>query len=199
MSNNIRFYRRLKKISQRELADEMGVSPAYISQVENNKTIPNEEFKEKISLKLKEDKDKIFNSNISRSPYMEVIELLIKNTDYDTLKWAYIDNSDINNYPKELIILSQEYGFDYAEFEDCTDIYVTVSKLSSKYLISIDVAKKLYSLNADKKGLRLIADNNTSVYFEPLNKLVEAIENNISYDEEMIQNIDELKSLLDEE
>lgn len=60
MSNNVKYFRNLKKVTQEELAKEVGISRTYLSYVETNKQNPTIEISLRIAKALGEKVDKIF-------------------------------------------------------------------------------------------------------------------------------------------
>lgn len=63
MTNNLKRYRTLKGVTQIELAEILGVSKDYISQIERGKKNPGFKLAKKISNVLEETVDKIFFEN----------------------------------------------------------------------------------------------------------------------------------------
>lgn len=89
--NNLEFYRKKKNISQRELGRQIGVSGAFISQLENNLNTPSTETLNKIAEVLEVDPDKLNLMNEENESYnplhYNLITLLIKSTNKNLINW----------------------------------------------------------------------------------------------------------------
>lgn len=92
IGENLAFYRRKKGLTQKQIAESVGLSITFISQIENGLSKPSDENLKKIAdalgvlpsdLKSDGDLKKIKNENI------ELIKLLIKLTREDKIKWDY--------------------------------------------------------------------------------------------------------------
>lgn len=60
MKNNLYKYRKKLKIPQRILADDVGISRVYLSNIENGKAKPSVEIAYKIALRLNQTVEEIF-------------------------------------------------------------------------------------------------------------------------------------------
>ena len=85
IGENIAYYRKIQGLSQRKLADDLKVSNTYISQIENDKTIPNNEMLKKIADKLKV-KIEDLQSETSREDD-KIVSLLLELTKKNKIKW----------------------------------------------------------------------------------------------------------------
>lgn len=85
IGKNIAYHRKIQGLSQRKLADELGVSNTYISQIENEKTSPNNKMLEKISkvlgVKTEDLKDK------AQKEDDKIVSLLLELTKKNKIKW----------------------------------------------------------------------------------------------------------------
>lgn len=100
--NNLEFYRKKKNMSQRELGRQIGVSGAFISQIENNLNTPSLETLNKIAEVLEVSPEKLNLIDDNNEPFnplhQKLITLLINSTDKNVIAWNDGDNEEFITY-----------------------------------------------------------------------------------------------------
>lgn len=125
LGKNISHYRRLKGITQKELAEKTGLSRSFISQIENGTNTPSGDSLFKISNILGVTVDELKSND--KSPLMEVINLLNKLTEKEIIKWDWWDKnldydqmvvfeSEINK-TKYIFVYIRSYEIDSNSYE----------------------------------------------------------------------------------
>lgn len=82
LAENIRYYRKQKKLTQEELAEKAGTAANYIGTIEIGKKFPSPKMIEKIAAALSIDELSLFSTNIyniSEKEITDIEENLIKN------------------------------------------------------------------------------------------------------------------------
>lgn len=105
---NVKYYRRLNNLSQEELAQKVGVTRAYISQIENGKGIPSEELLAGIAKNLNTAVTALNSVSPASPKERTILEILIAKTKDRTLKWEkYAKIKDVEkNY--DIVFLALE-------------------------------------------------------------------------------------------
>lgn len=146
IGENLAFYRRKKGLTQKQIADSVGLSITFISQIENGLSKPSDENLKKIAdflgvlpsdLKSDGDLKKIKDENI------ELIKLLTKLTREDKIKWDYereiIDNLDIYYYVQnKYIIYNLVYRLNVNNQLDYVNLIIDDKKSSKETQIFAD-------------------------------------------------------------
>lgn len=113
--NNLKFYRKRKNISQRELAQQIGVSEAFISQLENSLNTPSIKTLNKIAGVLEVDPDELnlINKEIKYESLEGKEELKFELYDWFKSKGLSVSEAlDLINLTKTEIILAREAEID---------------------------------------------------------------------------------------
>lgn len=92
LNENIKKYRKLMGITQKELADMVGISGAFMSLIEKGTNKPSEDNLKKIANALSISVDNLLQEETT-SPTIELLGLLIKLTDNKKIKWKLLNDN----------------------------------------------------------------------------------------------------------
>lgn len=98
LGENLAFFRRKKKYTQKELAEKIGVTPSFISHIENGISSPSDETLIKISKELSISLDSLRGGNDVVNENIQLIKLLSDLTLDQKIKWEFtqeVINSDV--------------------------------------------------------------------------------------------------------
>src|SRR5699024_245473 len=98
LGENLAFFRRKKKYTQKELAEKIGVTPSFISQIENGISSPSDETLIKISKELSISLDSLRGGNDVVNENIQLIKLLSDLTLEQKIKWEFtqeVINSEV--------------------------------------------------------------------------------------------------------
>lgn len=95
LGENLAFFRRKKKYTQKELAEKIGVTPSFISHIENGISSPSDETLIKISNELGISLDSLRGGNELVNENIQLIKLLSDLTLDLKIKWKF--TSDVIN------------------------------------------------------------------------------------------------------
>lgn len=111
IGENLTFYRKTRKLTQKQLSERTGLSIAFISQIENNISKPSEENLKKLADSLDlSPSDLLVDESLKKqkNEYIDLIKLLIDLTKYKKLEWTedeeylidknYYRSNTINGY-----------------------------------------------------------------------------------------------------
>lgn len=169
IGDNIAFFRRKNGLTQKELANKVGLSVSFISHLENGISNPSNESLYKISNVLGVSPNELTDNGktYSKNEDNELVELLIKITEDEKIYWEKIDEpQDINTCVYEVIIKGTEYILSYNYKISNNEQYINYVKLdikinSSEYLdpivsesqddsLLINLIKTIENLERDK-------------------------------------------------
>ena len=191
LGENLAFFRRKKKYTQKELAEKIGVTPSFISHLENGISSPSDDTLMKISNELGVTVDSLISGNDGINEDIQLIKLLIDLTLESKIKWSYIPgsiNEETNVFTEdsysarhENMVFSLSYGFnnyvvnviDYVGLNICDE-----SKGYNETITSLDGKNEneyLLSLLDDIQGL----ERDKSPKFDIINSL-EKLKNDTS-------------------
>lgn len=177
LGENIKKIRIEKGLTQKELADKVGISGAFMSLIEKGANNPSDENLIKISDVLNVPID-ILKTKETENPTIELINLLIKLTEKNKIKWEITDyyNKEPNSF--RTTIKSVKYLIKFSTIRD---------KLSHNYFDT--------SLSIGDNDI--IKPINESEY-RAFEELYLSINSYLNYGEQVFKSIGDLKSLLDE-
>ncbi|KWZ77964.1 helix-turn-helix domain-containing protein [Anaerococcus tetradius] len=119
IGDNIAFFRRKKGITQKELAQKVGLSVSFISHLENDISNPSNESLSKISNILGVSNDDLLNNgkNCSKNEESELLLLLIDLTRNLKIQWEKLKVSDemYSGYFYRSIIQGSTYDLKFDE------------------------------------------------------------------------------------
>jgi len=98
LGENLAFFRRKKKYTQKELAEKIGVTPSFISHIENGISSPSDETLIKISKELSISLDSLRGGNDVVNENIQLIKLLSDLTLEQKIKWEFtqeVINSEV--------------------------------------------------------------------------------------------------------
>ena len=98
LGENLAFFRRKKKYTQKELAEKIGVTPSFISHIENGISSPSDETLIKISNELEISIDSLRGGNDVVNENIQLINLLSDLTLDLKIKWEFtqeVINSEV--------------------------------------------------------------------------------------------------------
>ena len=191
LGENLAFFRRKKKYTQKELAEKIGVTPSFISHIENGISSPSDETLMKISNELGVTVDSLISGNDGINEDIQLIKLLIDLTLDLKIKWTFVpglideetlaSDDDSYNAKHENMIFSLSYSFnkytgnaiDYVGLNICDE-----SKGYNETITSLDGRNEneyLLSLLDDIQGL----ERDKSPKFDIINSL-EKLKNDTS-------------------
>lgn len=117
VGENLTFYRKTRKLTQKQLSERTGLSIAFISQIENNISKPSEENLKKIADALDlSPSDLLVDESLKKqkNEYVELIKLLTDLTNYKKLEWTEDEEYLIDeNYYKSNVINGYFYALVY--------------------------------------------------------------------------------------
>lgn len=115
LSDNIKKYRQIQGLTQKQLADKVGISGAFMSLIEQGKNNPSDENLKKIAQVLGVSVEELTIEE-SNTPTEEIIKLLIELTEKEIISWT------LEDFGSDEIIKSTindvTYYFDYFGFEN---------------------------------------------------------------------------------
>ena len=91
LSDNIKKYRQIQGLTQKQLADKVGISGAFMSLIEQGKNNPSDENLKKIAQVLGVSVEELTIEE-SNTPTEEIIKLLIELTEKEIISWTVEDN-----------------------------------------------------------------------------------------------------------
>ena len=92
LGKNIAYYRRLKGLTQKALAEEVGITPSAMSRIESGTNTPTWENPEKIAQALEMPTKGLVDGSLDENeidPIRELIKGLAKATELDEIKWRF--------------------------------------------------------------------------------------------------------------
>ncbi|WP_311482236.1 helix-turn-helix transcriptional regulator [uncultured Anaerococcus sp.] len=93
LNENIKKYRQILGLTQKQLADIVGISGAFMSLIEQGKNNPSEENLKKIAEALNVSVEELTIEE-SNTPTEEILNLLIKLTENEIIGWSILDYGD---------------------------------------------------------------------------------------------------------
>lgn len=90
LSENIKKYRQIKNLTQKQLADKVGISGAFMSLIEQGKNNPSDENLKKIAQALDVSVEELTIEE-SSTPIEEILKLLIELTEKQIISWTIED------------------------------------------------------------------------------------------------------------
>lgn len=90
LSDNIKKYRQIQGLTQKQLADKVGISGAFMSLIEQGKNNPSDENLKKIARVLGVSVEELTIEE-SNTPTEEIIKLLIELTEKEIISWTVED------------------------------------------------------------------------------------------------------------
>ena len=128
IGKNLAFYRRKKGLTQKQIAESVGLSITFISQIENGLSNPSDENLKKIAECL--DVSVIDLKNVvPSSPIEELFALLIDLTEKEIIKWEISYDGDSSN---NFIMITDVKGVGYY-----FSFYPNIDHLNEKNSLSI--------------------------------------------------------------
>lgn len=120
LSDNIKKYRQMQGLTQKQLADKVGISGAFMSLIEQGKNNPSDENLKKIAQVLGVSVEELTIEE-SNTPIEEIIKLLIELTEKEIISWTVEDNgggdvsirTSIDNVQYYFYFVSLEYDMNY--------------------------------------------------------------------------------------
>lgn len=183
IGNNIKKYRKLKSLTQKELAEKVSISRSFMSQIEKGISNPSDENLKKIAECLDVSVNDL-KKDIDKSSLSKLLELLILGTSKQKIKWK-LEQKELNSdgiYIFKCIIKNVEYTF----VKILGDSTPCVPDVVGTCLI-IDDGLPAYAVG--------INGETEEEYFELLFNIIMIGEKD---DERINKSISDLKSLLDE-
>lgn len=177
LGENIKKIRIEKGLTQKELADKVGISGAFMSLIEKGANNPSDENLKKISDVLNVSVDDLKTREIE-TPTIELISLLIKLTEKNKIEWECVDY--INKKPISFRTKIKTINY-FILFNPSRDKYRHHSHQTRLEINDTEVIKPI----------------NESEYkaFEELHL---SINSYLTYGEQVFKSIGDLKSLLDD-
>lgn len=190
ISENIAFYRRKKGLTQKELAKKIGVSPAFISHLENGVSGASEDTLEKILNVLEIDKISLsvpadYDPYFDKKEDAQLVDLLIDMTINDKIFWNYKSRDAygiIETY--ETVINDIYYSITYP---------IETQQTDKNYFIWLDLC------NDDRKIYSIMTDNNGSKVHDKLLELIHSIWSIDRDKSPIFKIINDLEKIKDEE
>lgn len=183
INENIAYYRRKKGMTQKELADIIGVTPAFISHLENGVSSASDDTIDKINNALELNRYDLFipKDSLVLSDKIEIIKLveLIKElTVSKIIEWRISDNSFSNLYLEYFTTANGiNYYFHFTNDKDLSDdeeLFQLDISMNEKSICSITVANpnsKMYSLFIDLKNTILELEKTKNPLINIINDL----------------------------
>ncbi|MDU2131067.1 MAG: helix-turn-helix transcriptional regulator [Finegoldia magna] len=188
LNENIKRIREEKGMTQKQLADKVGISGAFMSLIEKGTNNPSEENLQKIANAL-DVPIEILLAAKNKTPEIELIEILIQLTKSNKIIWSIAQHGD------------EYYGPDPVK-------YVSIVNDTRYLIIHADVIplrlqNGLYYSNLKSDKIESVVRWGVSDEFkeisEKLTELWNAIELSVNGKSFIYDQIDELKKLLDED
>lgn len=176
LGENIKKHRIKQGLTQKQLADYVGISGAFMSLIEKGANNPSEENLEKIANVLKVSKDDLLADEYL-SPTSKLVNLLSDLTELGKIKWEINSNFDPTVYTTK--VKDNYYDFFFCEF---------------RTIESRDYSGTLIVINEEDE-IRPVNEKEYKA-FELLNNSIEAYFQN---GEQIFQSINDLESLLNED
>ena len=177
LGENIKDIRMEKGLTQKELADKVGISGAFMSLIEKGANNPSDENLIKIASVLNVSVDDL-KTRETETPTIELISLLIKLTEKNKIKWEIMDS-----------------------FNKKPTMFKTIIK-SVKYLITFDFTRDKSIGNYLNTSLTIgdkdIIEPKIESEYRAFEELYNSINSCLNYGEQVFKSINDLKSLLDE-
>lgn len=125
LSDNIKKYRQIQGLTQKQLADKVGISGAFMSLIEQGKNNPSDENLKKIAQVLGVSVEELTIEE-SNTPTEEMIKLLIELTEKEIISWTLEDygggeieiKSKINDVTYYFYYFGFENIHNYISFKD---------------------------------------------------------------------------------
>lgn len=177
LGENIKKIRIEKGLTQKELADKVGISGAFMSLIEKGANNPSDENLIKIASVLNVPVGDL-KTRETETPTIELISLLIKLTEKNKIKWENMDPFSESIFEFNATIKSVTYSVAYDFTRD-------------KSVHNVFDASLIIGIND------VIVPKNESEYrlFE---ELYNAIKSYLNYGEQVFKSIGDLKSLLED-
>lgn len=177
LGENIKKIRIEKGLTQKELADKVGISGAFMSLIEKGANNPSDENLKKISDVLNVSVDDL-KTRETETPTIELISLLIKLTEKNKIKWENMSpfNKNISEFNTTIKSVPYSLAFDFPRDKSVHNIF------DASLIIGTN---------------DIIVPKNESEY-RVFEELYHAINSYLNYGEQVFKSIGDLKSLLDE-
>lgn len=142
IGKNVEFYRKLQNLSQRKLADKLGVSNTYISQIENGKSVPNDEMISRLSKELKVSIDELKKDiDRNRFPCLYLINEIMRLTELGYINWTIGDKEYITKpIPSDSKLLNY-LGIEHQEIYSFTPCFYKTLINDKEYIIGAEEEK----------------------------------------------------------
>ena len=169
LNDNIKKYRQLKDLTQKQLADKVGISGAFMSLIEQGKNKPSEENLKKIAEVLEVSVEDLTIEEFI-TPTEEILKLLIELTEKEIIKWSIIDDM-VDDYEISSEVNGIKYYFEFYTMENINnnisfkDEVIKPCSLNERKLF-----KKLYDT------IMMFQNRDTPIY-EAINDLKNLLEN----------------------
>lgn len=125
IGENLAFYRRKKGLTQKQIAESVGLSITFISQIENGLSKPSDENLKKIAQTLDISVNELISSKTTleiKNENIELLKLLISITRAEKIKWEKDDsNNEIYTCAYKTSIRGTDYELGYSLKYDIYD------------------------------------------------------------------------------
>lgn len=177
LGENIKEIRIEKGLTQKELADKVGISGAFMSLIEKGANNPSDENLIKIASVLNVSVEDL-RTKETETPTVQLINLLIKLTEKNKIKWENMNPFSESPFEFNTTIKSVTYSIAYDFTRD--------KSVHNVFDASLIIGTK-----------DIIVPRNESEY-RAFEELYNAINSYLNYGEQVFKSIGDLKSLLDE-
>lgn len=131
LAENISYYRKRKKLTQKELANRIGITASAMSRIESGKNTPTAGNLQRIASALGVPIEKLKREK-TKDPIVELINGLINATQDDMIEWIYPSGSNDPMYPH---YFDDDYSVYLSNFPKDPDVYVFIDERTLGELI----------------------------------------------------------------
>lgn len=132
LGENISYYRKLRELTQKELANKIGITASAMSRIESGKNTPTASNLQRIASALGVSVEKLKREK-TKEPIVELINGLINATKDDMIEWAYPSGYNDPIYPAYL--LDDDHSIYLSDFPKDPDVYVFIGNETGNDLI----------------------------------------------------------------